>query len=323
MPLSLISNALSNLEKRYPTYISYVWGIAGIVVYTTSNYLVKGLTPHFPASQLLFFRSLQIFIYTYIFMVRQGLQFHYKSLAINRLLLARGFSGTIGIGLIYYALGLLPISDASVLAQVYPVMTGMLAVPVLGEKYEWSQMASAFVCLIGVIFVAQPPYIFGDNNTGSQISSSDRMTGTLLLLISGLSSAVVEVLVRKVGNKTNVGITTLMFGLNATLVAGVTSLFQGFAPVTLYQAFMLFWVGFLSFVGQMFRNKAFMLGNAGRVSNTAYFGIVFAYILEIFVAGTEINLYSLIGALSILSCMFIYIFQISLKERQAAKEAAK
>jgi len=49
----------------------------------------------------------------------ENMEFRYKYYGINKLLQIRGIAGTIGIGLTYYALSLLSLSDATVLAQVY------------------------------------------------------------------------------------------------------------------------------------------------------------------------------------------------------------
>jgi len=313
-----LSNSIARLEKRHAKVIPYVWGVLGVVIYTSSNLFVKSLSSEFSASQLLFYRSLQIFIYTVIFMSVENMEFYYNSSAINKLLQIRGMAGTIGIGLTYYALGLLPLSDATVLSQVYPVMTGILAVFVLNEKYEWSQLLSAMVCIVGVLLVAQPPFLFG--NEGSQtIDSNTRILGTILLIIAGFTTSVVEVLVRKLGSKTNIGLTTLIFSFQATLISAFVSIFQGFKPMNWDQMVSVFLIGAMSFVSQMIRNRAFMLGNAGRVSNTAYFGIVSSYILDVFILGTKINVYSLLGAFCILSCLFIYILQIYYKEKKGVK----
>jgi len=77
-------------------------------------------------------------------------------------------------------------------------MTGILAVFVLNEKYKWGQLLSALVCIFGVFFVAQPPFIFGDNNGQEAIDCNTRILGTFLLLIAGFTTAIFKVLVREV-----------------------------------------------------------------------------------------------------------------------------
>ncbi len=174
----------------------------------------------------------------------------------------------------YYGISMMPLSDASVINQVYPVFTGILATLVLGEKYEKSQLLSALICLVGVVFIVQPPVIFGGSANVDASENGSKMFGAVILLLGGMMASVVEVLVKKVGSKTNAGVTSFVFGIIATMIATVVSLFQGFVALKWHHIPWFIWLGILSFLSQVFRNRAFVIGNAGRVSNMAYFGLV-------------------------------------------------
>ena len=305
-----ITSAASTLEKRFPNTIPYIWGALSAIILTTSNLFVKKLSQDMGSAEILIFRSLQIAVYTYTLMSSHGMQFHYPSPVINRLLIARALAGTGGVGLAYYGISMMPLSDASVINQVYPVFTGILATLVLGENYEKSQLLSALICLVGVVFIVQPPVIFGSSVSAEASENGSKLFGAVILLLGGMMASVVEVLVKKVGSKTNSGVTTFVFGLIATMIATVVSLFQGFVAIKLHHISWFFWLGSLSFVAQVLRNRAFVIGNAGRVSNMAYFGLVAGYVLDIFVLGNSVNFLSLMGGLCILSCMFIYMYRL-------------
>ena len=77
------------------------------------------------------------------------MEFDCKGAGLNKLLQFRAITGTIGIGLTYYSLSILPLSDATVLSQVYPVMTEILAVFILHEKHKSRQLVLALVCIVG------------------------------------------------------------------------------------------------------------------------------------------------------------------------------
>ena len=253
-------------------------------------------------------------------MISQNMQFHYKSASINKLLIARAVVGTTGVGLSYYGLSLIPLSDASVLSQFYPVFTGILATLCLGEKYEKSQLLAALVCCVGVIFIMQPPFIFGASSQGNPIDSYHRLLGSGVLLFAGLTTSLVEIILKKVGSKTNAGLTTLVFGGIATVIGTIFSLFQGFVQFQFIHVFWFLGLGGLSFLAQVLKNRAFVIGVPGRVSNMSYFGIIVAFLLDIFVMGNEVKPLSLVGGMCILSCMFIYMYRLYVNDREVKKK---
>ena len=199
--LTALSKVQDYLENRFPKIIPYAMGMFSATLNIITNLFVKQLSIKLQTSQIIFFRSLQLAIFSYILMESTKMQFHYKQPSINRLLIARGVAGFAGVGLAFVGIKFLPLSDASVVMQVYPVITGVLAVFVLGEKYEWSQLVAALVCLIGMLFIAQPPNLFGTNSAIENFDSNMRLFGTAMLLCAGFCAAVVEVLVKKVGSK--------------------------------------------------------------------------------------------------------------------------
>lgn len=307
--IKFAAKAIDKFEKHFPKIIPYIWGLSSATALSISLFLVKRVSKDVHSSQVLFFRAIQQTIYCFVLINMTNMESYFTSSQVNRLLIYRGITGTISIACSYVGVSMMLLSDATVLMQVYPVITGIFAYLILGEKYELTQLSAALICLVGVIFIAQPQFIFGF--TGAGANTDGRLTGTLILLASGVTAALAEVLIKKAGSKTNPGITTLYFGIIGTIFGAVYGLGHEFVALSWTQALYLFWIGILSFTHQMCKNRAFILGNAGRVSNTAYFGIVNGYLLDIFILGTQPSLYSILGAMCILSCMFIYIYQIS------------
>ena len=74
-----------------------------------------------------------------------------------------------------------PLSKPSLCLQMtlyfmYPAITVVMAYLFLGEKATWMSVAGCGISLIGVAFIARPPFLFGT----SVIHNSDHWIGTLL-----------------------------------------------------------------------------------------------------------------------------------------------
>lgn len=68
------------------------------------------------------------------------------------------------ISSVYGAFTLLPLSDATVFISTTPVFTGILAYFILGESWRKTDAASTFLCLLGIVLITRPTFIFGNSS---------------------------------------------------------------------------------------------------------------------------------------------------------------
>ena len=52
------------------------------------------------------------------------------------------------------------VGDATTLTFTAPVMTGILAIFMLKEKWGWVNAASVVLCFVGVLFTTKPTWLF-------------------------------------------------------------------------------------------------------------------------------------------------------------------
>ena len=79
---------------------------------------------------------------------------------VRKLLVLRGSSGSVGLALFYYGLTVLSLSDAIVIFFIGPTLTAILAHLVLKETLDAIDIISSVSCLLGVVLVARPNFIF-------------------------------------------------------------------------------------------------------------------------------------------------------------------
>lgn len=90
---------------------------------------------------------------------------------VRWLLVSRGFFGFFGVFGMYFSLLYLPLSEATVLTFLAPILTCYLCSFVIpGEFFGRQQQLAGLVSLSGVLFIAQPASLFS-SSTSSQTSS--------------------------------------------------------------------------------------------------------------------------------------------------------
>ena len=121
-----------------------------------------------------------------------------KNADTNQTLILRGFIGLVCQCFYYYGLANLPLSEAVVLFFTNPVITTVLASCMLGERFTLKDILTCIACLLGVILVIKPPFIFSSEDSGhSEISAAVYFLGSASMLIAGSGRALASVYIRR------------------------------------------------------------------------------------------------------------------------------
>lgn len=117
----------------------------------------------------------------------------------RKLLFARGLAGMVGLYSSYKSYQGLSVSDAMSIGFLVPTLTAILGWVILRERCSVQEIVAGLACLVGVVLVSRPPFIFGhwdDNENGpvppnGQGQSTTRMEGVAwsLLGVCGAASA--------------------------------------------------------------------------------------------------------------------------------------
>jgi len=312
--ISQLSERYRRLEKEYKHIICYVYGLLSAVFLTTTNFLVKAL-PNLTSSEILFYRSVLLFYLTKVMMDSNKMEFYFPDIKVNRLLFSRGVLGCLGMSLNYYGVKLVPLSEASVIAQTSPAIIGIFAMIFLKEKYTLSQFLGMLFCFCGVIFVVKPDFLFHLDEEKRE-EANNKFIGIVALLLSTIFVASTQILVKKIASKTNEGITTLYYAAIASMLSPLISLEQGFNAFSLNELLVLLLIGGSSFFAQILRNKAYILGNPGKISIMSYFGILYSIFIDVYILGSDLDFYSMIGAIFIFSSLFIFLYRTIQQENK-------
>jgi drug/metabolite transporter (DMT)-like permease len=105
-----------------------------------------------------------------------------RNLRIRLLLVMRGVFGFLGVFGMYFSLLYLPLSEATVLTFLSPILTCYVCAWWLPEQgsFNRSQQLAGLVSLVGVVFIAQPfSLIKGDSSSSSTTAGQGAMNSTI------------------------------------------------------------------------------------------------------------------------------------------------
>lgn len=89
---------------------------------------------------------------------------------IRRILILRGFFGFMGLLSSYQSLRGLTLSDSVTIQFLAPSVTALLGFLFLHETLSQREILAGFFCLVGVVLVSRPPFIFGGEGKGEDIA---------------------------------------------------------------------------------------------------------------------------------------------------------
>ncbi|MCC6137151.1 MAG: DMT family transporter [Bdellovibrionaceae bacterium] len=123
--------------------------LVATLLFTALNICVKYL-PHIPASELVFFRGLVTLFISAFYVLQKKLPI----MGNNRpILVLRGFFGTMSLFALFYCLQHIPLAMATVISNLAPLFTVLIAHYFLKEKATWMNWILLAVAFLGVLLI--------------------------------------------------------------------------------------------------------------------------------------------------------------------------
>lgn len=241
------------------------------------NALVKYLV-EYSAFQLVFFRSVGSLLITYSILKAKKISPLGNQ---KKLLLIRAITGAISMLLFFWSVHYITIGSAVTLRYISPIFAALLAVVWLGEKVKPIQWVFFILSFYGVYLI-------------KNFDPSDSVLGIVLVLIAAFFSAIVYMLISKIGKRDHPVVVVHYFMAIATILGGIGSIFYWITP-TIKDLFLLSSMGFFGYFGQLFMTKAFQDGEAHMIAPFKYVEVIFTLIFGVFVLSEEYSIYHLLG----------------------------
>lgn len=256
-------------------------------------------TPNIPVVEKIFFRNM-IGLVPILINAYQSK----TSLKPNntKLILLRSTFGLLGIFAYYTALSLLSLSDAVIMNKLSPFFVLIFSAIFLKEKIKNKQIYALILAVTGALFVIKPSFDL-----------------TVIPALIGLSSAILAgaayTTVRKLSESDAPIVIVFYFSLITTLVTiPIMVITKDFIIPTGTEALLLILIGLAAVTAQIFMTSAYRYAPAGELAIYTYSNIVFSIIFSIIIWSDFPDVFSLIGALLIVSGGYIN-YKVKKKKR--------
>ena len=254
------------------------------------NALVKYLIDY-STFQLVFFRSLGSLGITFAVLKTQKIPVWGNQ---KRLLVYRGLVGVTSMILFFWGIHYISIGSAVTLRYVSPIFAGILAVLFLSEVIKPIQWLFFLMAFAGVFLI-------------KSYDPSGSSFGVFLVLLAAFFSAVVYILISKIGKGDHPVVVVHYFMLIATLVGGAGSFFSWKTPNS-EDLLLLSSLGLFGFFGQLFMTKAFQNAEAHMVAPFKYVEVLFTLVFGVFVLGETYDFYHLLGTFFVIFGLVLNIW---------------
>lgn len=201
-----------------------------------------------------------------------------------KMLIMRGFFGSMGLLCYFYSLQVMPLSNALVIHYLSPILTTMFALWMGDEQVQNKQWVFFALSFTGVIIV---------NGVSSVV--------TLEGIAAGLGGAVFSALayntIRRLKGKENPNVVVLYFPLVTlpiSLLMPVVGFGQWIMPVG-HQWVWLLLTGIFTQVGQFFMTRAYQESETKVVSAISYAGIIWGTGFGLFLFHEDYSIWQYLG----------------------------
>lgn len=261
--------------------------LAGIVLRLLSGVLftgmmvcVKAVSETVEVGQTVFFRSAFALIPIMSFMMWRK-EFP-RGLATRRPgghLLRSGF-GAAAMFASFAAVALLPISEATLLAQLTPVMMAVGGVVLLGERFSRQRALALGLALAGVMVLILPSL--------NLESSTGNVTGYVLGVLSALLTTGALLTVRRISRTETAGAIAFYFILVSAL-AGLATLPMGWAPLSREALGLLVLSGLFGGAAHICMTLALRYAEASRLAPFEYVALLWPILADLLIFHAPIS----------------------------------
>jgi S-adenosylmethionine uptake transporter len=263
--LTLMDALIKGLSARYPVlqiaFLRYAFGLAGAAV------IAGWSRPGWPTREATLYNGLR---------------------AVILVVTATTF---------FFALSLLPLADAIALSFISPVLTALLGVAVLGERFDWRIGVALAGGFAGMLLIV-------GGKVGSAGLNGDVLLGAACVLLSAVGYALNIVVLRHRATRDPLSQIVLFQNLGPALLLAPTMLWT-WTPPTLADTVQFALLGTIGVTAHTMLAHAFARIEAARLAPVGYVTLVWGVLLGFLFFGEVPGLATLAGAALIVLGAFV------------------
>ncbi|MCZ6885630.1 MAG: DMT family transporter [Alphaproteobacteria bacterium] len=262
-----------------------IWILIAAGLLTTMSALIKHLGKDIPAVQLVFFRSVIGTILVVPIIIRTGFSvFHTKRPLMH---LARVSAGTLGMFCVFYAFTHLPLAETMAIVFSRPLFAVWLAAIFLGEIVGARRITAALAGFAGVLIMVRP-------------GSATFDPASLYALTAAISAGCIAVVIKKMSATESTMTMVLWFSVGSAVITLIPSIYVWVPPHGSQWVYLVL-IGGIGVIGQAALTKGFSTGDTSFVTPFDYSRLIYATVIGFFFFTEIPDMWSVLGALIIVS----------------------
>lgn len=231
----------------------------------------------------------------------------------------RAFIGIVSLALVFMGLQLLPLPDATAISYASPLFTIILAVFVLGERVGIYRWTAVFVGFFGVLVILWPHLEHGGLAAVIRGDESGGLArGAIYAFVATFFTAGAMIQVRRLTKIAATATIVFYFSLYSGLLALVTLPF-GWVWPDVETGVVLFLIGAVGGVGQIFLTESYRHADASLVAPFVYTSMLWATLIGWLFFNEVPGLYVLAGSAIVIGSGIYLIY----RERQLGIKRAR
>jgi drug/metabolite transporter (DMT)-like permease len=271
--------------------------------YAGMNAIVKFI-PHIPVPQIVFFRSLIMFCLTLFFLKRQSI----PPLGTKHLMLVlRGIFGTSALVLHFSTVQVLPLATASVLHNLSPIFSTLIAFLLLSERLTANQWICIFISFLGVVVMKGIDFDWNEQ---------------ALYYSTGIGSAIVAAMAYNVIRAINTQEHSLVILFYLPLVAipttGIWMMFV-WVDLTWLDCLIILMIGVSTQAAQYCTTKSYQSEAVNKVAIVSYLNVVYSILLGLIIFGEMLSSYNWIGMLLVIGGVLTSLYMTKYQREKVSQ----
>ncbi|MDF9796713.1 drug/metabolite transporter (DMT)-like permease [Catalinimonas alkaloidigena] len=259
-------------------------------LFACMNVLVKWVT-QIPAVEVVFFRSVISLVLSYSILKAKGIHIWGNN---KPLLIARGASGAVGLVLYFVIIQQIPLATAVTLQFLAPIVTAILGVLILGERFRFWQGIFFVLSFCGILIV---------NGFDARVEIIHILMGIMAALGAGMAYTII----RKLKKSEHPLVIVMYFPLVTVPITGAYSAWNWVMPQGI-EWLTLLGIGLLTQFAQYFLTKSFQEEEINKVASLKYLNIIYALCFGYIFFGETFNIYTYLGMMLVVGGVILNIW---------------
>jgi len=270
------------MQNNSKQIIGIAWMLCHCLLISIMSAMIRELSAKFHIFEIVFFHNIVAFVLILPFVCKSS-NIKTRKLPLH---LLRGALGVISLAMYFYALTIIPLTQARAIALSGPLISSLLAILFLKEKTNWHKSLALMIGLAGSLLILRP-------------GESDFSYATLLVVVAVCIWSLIDIIIKILSSESTA---TQFLYLTATMsllsIPGAVYFWR--TPENYTEWLWLISIGIVFLLNIMAIFNAFKYADVTTIMPFDFTGMIFTAIIAYFCFDEVIKSEVLIGGLIIL-----------------------